>query len=297
MLNDSGGVETMEVITKTNLPLKLHSKGKVRDTYELGEDLLMISTDRISAFDVVFGEGIPYKGFVLNELSLFWFSFTRDVAKNHFVRQTGEYGEDMRRRSMVVRRAEPIQLECIVRGYLAGSGLKEYRIKGSVCGVGLPGGLTEGSKLPEPVFTPSTKASAGHDLNVSEGEACKIVGEETVEGLKQKSLALYKKAEEYARGRGVIIADTKFEFGRCGDEIILIDEALTPDSSRFWPADLYEPGKPQPSFDKQFLRDYLEGIGWKKNPPPPKLPNLVVDATSIKYVEAYEKLTGKKFER
>ncbi|MCX6778062.1 MAG: phosphoribosylaminoimidazolesuccinocarboxamide synthase [Candidatus Micrarchaeota archaeon] len=287
----------METITKTNLPLKLHSRGKVRDTYELGENLLMVSTDRISAFDVVFNEGIPCKGFVLNELSLFWFSFTRDVVKNHFVRQTGEYGEDMRRRSMIVRKAAPIPLECIVRGYLAGSGLKEYRMKGSVCGIGLPGGLIEGSKLPEPIFTPSTKASAGHDISVSADEAGKIVGEETVEELKEKSVSLYRKAEEYARGRGVIIADTKFEFGRFDDGIILIDEALTPDSSRFWPVDMYEPGRAQPSFDKQFLRDYLEGTGWNKNPPAPKLPNLVVDATSAKYIEAYEKITCKRFER
>ncbi len=287
----------MEAIHETDLQLKLHSRGKVRDTYELDDKLIMVTTDRLSAFDVVFPQPIPWKGVVLNELSLFWFDFTKDIIGNHFDSQpSGEY-ERIARRSMVVKKSKPIQIECVVRGYLAGSGWKEYLKKGTVCGMELPKGLEQSQKLPEPMFTPSTKATVGHDENISEEQACKAIGEELYSKVKNASIALYKKASAYALERGIIIADTKFEFGDYNGEIILIDEVLTPDSSRFWPVDLYSPGKSQPSFDKQYVRDYVEKLGWDKKPPAPELPENIIKGTSDRYIEAYEKITGKKFQR
>ncbi len=287
----------IETILKTDLPLKLHSRGKVRDTYELGDKLLMVTTDRLSAFDVVFPQPIPYKGIVLNELSLFWFDFTKKIIGNHLAGEVPKEYADFARRSMLVKRAKPIKIECVVRGYITGSGWKEYKKSGSVCGMALPKGLIESKKLPEPIFTPSTKAETGHDMNVSAEEAADIVGRGVYERARDASIAIYKKASEYALSKGIIIADTKFEFGEIGGEMILIDEVLTPDSSRFWPKDNYKPGGPQPSFDKQFVRDYVEGTGWDKTPPAPKLPRMVINGTSEKYIEAYERLTGRKFKR
>lgn len=290
----------MEIITTTSLPLKLYSKGKVRDTYELPDgNLLMIATDRLSAFDVVFSEGIPYKGIVLNELSLFWFEKLKSIVENHLISSEidSELPSYLKRRSMIVTRAKPIKLECVVRGYLAGSGLKEYNEKGTVCGIKLPDGLKNSSRLPEPIFTPSTKEEVGHDRNITEEEGKQLIGEKRFEKIKELSLKIYKTAADYALSRGIILADTKFEFGEYNGKIILIDEVLTPDSSRYWPADLYEEGKSQPSFDKQFVRDYLESIGWDKKPPAPHLPKEIIEKTSEKYIEAYERLTGKKFER
>lgn len=289
----------MDVITETSLSLPLFKKGKVRDTYEMGENLLMVSTDRLSAFDVVFNEGIPYKGIVLNELSLFWFNEMKDIVKNHLVTMEipSSLPPFLKRRSMVVARSKPVQVECIVRGYLAGSALKDYNKNGSVCGIKLPSGLLNSSKLPEPIFTPSTKAEEGHDINIVEEEAEKTAGKEELKEIKEYSLKIYEKAGDMARKRGIILADTKFEFGVYKGEIILIDELLTPDSSRYWPLDEYKEGKSQHSFDKQYVRDYLEGIGWNKEPPPPALPDDVVHNTSKRYIEAYERLTGKKFER
>ncbi|MCX8194990.1 MAG: phosphoribosylaminoimidazolesuccinocarboxamide synthase [Candidatus Micrarchaeota archaeon] len=290
----------VEVITKTDLPLKLFSRGKVRDTYELPDgNLLMVATDRLSAFDVVFGEGIPYKGQVLTQLSLFWFEKLKGIIENHLISTEIPSGlpKYLKNRSMVVKRAKPIKLECVVRGYLAGSGLKEYNEKGTVCGIKLPAGLKNSSKLPKPIFTPSTKADVGHDINVDEKEGKRIVGEETFEKIKALSLKIYSTAADYALSRGIILADTKFEFGFYNGKIILIDEVLTPDSSRYWPADGYQEGKNQPSYDKQFVRDYLEGTGWDKKPPAPRLPADVIAKTSEKYIEAYERLTGKKFVR
>ena len=289
-----------EVITKTELPLKLFSRGKVRDTYELdGGNLLMVASDRLSAFDVVFSEGIPYKGKILSGLSLFWFEKLKGVVENHLISTEMPSGlpSYLKGRSMIVKRAAPIKLECVVRGYLAGSGLKEYNSSGTVCGVKLPSGLKNSSKLPSPIFTPSTKADVGHDINVNDEEGRKIVGDETYDAVKSLSLKIYSTAADYARTRGIILADTKFEFGLYNGKIILIDEVLTPDSSRYWPSDLYKEGQNQPSYDKQFVRDYLESTGWDKKPPAPNLPQEVIVKTSEKYVEAYEKLTGKSFER
>ncbi|MEM2138163.1 MAG: phosphoribosylaminoimidazolesuccinocarboxamide synthase [Candidatus Anstonellaceae archaeon] len=289
-----------EAITKTDLPLKLFSRGKVRDTYELPDgNLLMIASDRLSAFDVVFGDGIPYKGRVLTELSLFWFEKLSGVVENHLISTEVPSGlpSYLQKRSMVVKRAKPIKMECVVRGYLAGSGLKEYNASGTVCGIPLPAGLKNSSKLPQPIFTPSTKAEVGHDINVNDEEGRKIVGEETFDAVKSLSLKIYSTAADYARTRGIILADTKFEFGVYNGKIILIDEVLTPDSSRYWPADLYKEGQNQPSYDKQFVRDYLESLGWDKKPPAPKLPAEVIAKTTEKYIEAYEKLTGKRFQR
>jgi len=288
-----------DAITKTELPLRLFSRGKVRDTYELPDgNLLMVATDRLSAFDVVFEDGIPHKGKVLTQLSLFWFEKLAGIVENHLVSAKVPDGlpSYLQGRSMVVKRAKPIKLECVVRGYLAGSGLKEYNEKGAVCGIRLPPGLKNSSKLPQPIFTPSTKADAGHDINVSEEEGRKLAGSETYERIKGLSLKIYSAAADYARSRGIILADTKFEFGLHGGKVILIDEALTPDSSRYWPADKYKEGQSQPSYDKQYVRDYLEGIGWDKRPPAPRLPPEVIAKTSEKYIEAYEKLTGKRFE-
>ncbi len=289
-----------EAITKIDLPLKLFSRGKVRDTYELADgNLLMVASDRLSAFDVVFGEGIPYKGRILTELSFFWFEKLRGIVENHLISTEVPAGlpSYLKNRSMVVKKAKPIKLECVVRGYLAGSGLKEYNASGSVCGIMLPDGLKNSSKLPRPIFTPSTKADAGHDENVADEEGRKIVGDGTYDAVKSLSLKIYSTAADYARTRGIILADTKFEFGMHNGKIILIDEALTPDSSRYWPADRHIEGQNQPSYDKQFVRDYLESTGWDKKPPAPKLPEDVIAKTSEKYIEAYEKLTGKQFER
>ena len=291
----------METITKTDLPLKLFSRGKVRDTYELPDgNLLMVATDRLSAFDVVFPDGIPCKGTVLSELSLFWFGKLRGIVDNHLISTEIPAGLPayLKRRSMVVKRAKPVKLECVVRGYLAGSGLKEYNEKGSVCGIMLPAGLKNSSRLPQPIFTPSTKEEVGsHDLNVDDEQGKKIVGKETYSKVKELSLKLYSAAADYARSRGIILADTKFEFGVHEGKVILIDEVLTPDSSRYWPADKYKEGQNQPSYDKQFVRDYLESIGWGKKPPAPHLPEEVMGKTTEKYIEAYEKLTGKEFRR
>ncbi len=291
----------MEAITEFNLPLKKFKSGKVREMYDLGDSFLMVATDRISAFDHVLPNGIPYKGIVLNKVSLFWFDFVKDIIDNHILISNFEdFPEnlkdfkELKDRSVIVKKVEPIKIECVVRGYLSGSGWREYKEKGEVCGIKLPQGLVESSKLPEPIFTPSTKEEKGHDINIAFEKMVDLVGEETASFIKEKSLEIYKKATGYALSKGIIIADTKFEFGKIGDKIILIDEVLTPDSSRFWPADLYKPGGPQPSFDKQYVRDYLTSINWNKEPPVPKLPEEIIKETSKKYVEAYEKLTGKK---
>lgn len=287
-----------EVITKTELELPVLSKGKVRDTYVLPDgNLLMVATDRLSAFDVVFPQGIPSKGQVLTQLSLFWFEKLKTITKNHLVSNEAPSGlpSCLRGRSMVVKRAKIIPLECIVRGYLAGSGWKEYKENGTVCGIKLPSGLKNASKLPHPIFTPSSKAEAGHDENVDEAQARKIAGDANYEKVRDLSIAIYTAAADYAKSKGIILADTKFEFGVLDGEVILVDEVLTPDSSRYWPADTYAEGINPPSFDKQFVRDYVESVGWKKTPPAPMLPDEVISKTTEKYVEAYERLTGKKF--
>ncbi len=283
------------IITETNLDLTLIRKGKVRDTYELGDDLLMISTDRMSAFDVVFKEGIPRKGEVLNGLSVFWFENTADIIDNHFITEQIPDGlpDYLNGRSMVVKRCGPIMLECIVRGYITGSAWKEYQKDGTVCGMRLPEGLEHGSELPKPMFTPATKAEVGHDVNVTEDHARELIGKETYETLKRKSLELYNFGKKYALEHGLVLVDTKFEFGEHEGDIILIDEALTPDSSRYWLKDKYDYGVLE-SLDKQYLRDYLEKTGWNKEPPPPKLPDDVVKKTSERYLLAYRMLTGKE---
>jgi len=281
--------------------VRLFSRGKVRDVYEAGPgQLVIVATDRLSAFDVVMGEGIPGKGWVLTQLSCFWFEMFGKSFPDHFLSSKLEeypselqpFADQLEGRSMLVQKAEPFPIECVVRGYLAGSGLKEYRVTGKVCGIELPAGLSEGSKFGQPIFTPATKASTGHDENITWAETISIVGSEAAQKLRDFSLELYSKARDYAAGRGIIIADTKFEWGRNGSDIILIDEVLTPDSSRFWPQQGYQPGKPQPSFDKQFVRDYLESLHWNKQPPPPPLPPEVVGKTSEKYRQAYNLLTG-----
>ncbi len=290
------------VLTETRLPgVRLFSRGKVRDVYAAGRgQLVIVATDRLSAFDVVMGEGIPGKGWVLTQLSCFWFEMFGKSFPNHFLSSKLEdypselqpFADQLEGRSMLVRKAEPFPIECVVRGYLAGSGLKEYRVTGKVCGIELPAGLSEGSKFDQPIFTPATKASTGHDENITWEETIWKVGRETAQKLRDYSLELYSKARDYAAGRGIIIADTKFEWGRNGSDIILIDEVLTPDSSRFWPQQGYQPGKPQASFDKQFVRDYLESLHWNKQPPPPPLPPEVVGKTSEKYRQSYSLLTG-----
>ena len=275
-------------------------RGKVRDVYSIDDRLLIVATDRVSAFDVVMPEGIPYKGAVLTALTLFWFEFLKDVVRNHLISgdvdnypsSLSAYRDELAGRSMLVKRADVFPVECVARGYLAGSGWKEYQATGSVCGVGLPTGLLESSELPEPIFTPATKAETGHDLNITAGEMANLVGSETTKTLKELTLALYSRAARFARERGIIIADTKFEFGVRDGEVILVDEALTPDSSRFWPLDSYQPGRGQQSFDKQYLRDYLETLDWNKQPPGPNLPDVVVSRTSEKYLEALRRLTG-----
>ena len=286
------------------IDLPVFIKGKVRDVYEVGSDmLLMIATDRISAFDVVFGDLIPNKGTILNSISAFWFDYCKDIIGNHVVTtETSEYPmglsrfkEELQGRSMLVRKVKMVEAECIVRGYLEGSGLKDYKATGEVSGIKLPQGLKQADKLPEPIFTPSTKATAGHDINVSFEYVKKQIGEALAEELKEKSLALYKKASDYALSRGIILADTKYEFGMKDGTLVIADELFTPDSSRFWELSDYEPGRAQKSFDKQYLREYLETLDWDKKPPAPALPEEVIEKTAGKYVEAYERLTGKKF--
>lgn len=291
-----------ETLLETSLPGgTLFSRGKVRDIYELsGDRLLIIATDRLSAFDVVMREGIPNKGRVLTQLSCFWFGMFWDVCRNHFLTvNTHDYPSELHPftealsgRSMMVRKAKPFPVECVVRGYLAGSGWKEYKTTGEVCGVHLPAGLVESDQVGEPIFTPATKAASGHDENISFEQMASIVGSDAAQKLRDLSLDLYRRAREYAARKGIIIADTKFEWGLCDGQITLIDEVLTPDSSRFWPADRYRPGGPQPSYDKQFVRDYLETTRWNKNPPPPPLPPEVVKKTGEKYREALKRLTG-----
>jgi len=292
------------VILTTNFEkLKFFKRGKVRDIYELDEYYLIVSTDRLSAFDVIMNEGIPYKGQVLNRISNFWFELTKNIIPNHIIstnvdeypKECEPYKEILRHRSMLVKKAELIPLECIVRGYITGSGLVDYKKTGAICGIKLPEGLVESEKLPEPIFTPSTKAEIGlHDENINEEEAISIVGKETFNKLKETTINIYKEASEFALHKGIIIADTKMEFGFYKGEIILIDELLTPDSSRFWPLEEYEKGKVQNSFDKQYVRDYLLSVNFNKKPPAPSLPEDVIQNTSKKYQEALFKLTGEK---
>jgi phosphoribosylaminoimidazole-succinocarboxamide synthase len=291
----------MTVLTETNLPNLMH-RGKVRDIYDLGDGrLLIVATDRISAFDSVLPNGIPDKGAVLTQLSAFWFERTREVVPNHFIRLADGSKDDnlpfalpqeLRGRSMIVKKAERLDVECIVRGYLAGSAWAEYRDTGRVFGIRLPSGLRESEALPEPLFTPTTKAEMGHDENISFSDLIQEIGPEAATAVRLRSLALYKYAAAYARERGIIIADTKFEFGLLDGEAIVIDEMLTPDSSRFWPASEYEPGRPQHSFDKQFVRDWLTHSGWNREPPPPPLPPDIVEKTAERYREAFRRLTG-----
>jgi phosphoribosylaminoimidazole-succinocarboxamide synthase len=290
------------VLLQTNFPeLQLHASGKVRDVYQLDDErLLFVATDRISAFDYVLATGIPHKGRVLSQMSLFWFDFLADIVPNHLITAEVErypqalqqYADQLRGRSMIVRRAQMFPVECVVRGYISGSAWKEYKATGKVCGIELPAGLQESQTFPEPIFTPSTKATSGHDENISFAQMCEIVGTETASTLRDLTLRVYKKAANYARQRGIIIADTKFEFGVTPKGITLADEVLTPDSSRFWPAETYAAGRAQDSYDKQYVRDYLEQIHWNKQPPAPELPADVARRTSDKYLEAYQKITG-----
>jgi phosphoribosylaminoimidazole-succinocarboxamide synthase len=288
------------VVRETNFAgVKLRGRGKVRDIYEFGDRLVIVATDRLSAFDVVLPTPIPDKGRVLTQLSLFWFDKLASIVPNHVLSSTEfppelvRYEEELRGRAMLVRRTEPVPIECVVRGYLAGAGWKEYRAKESICGIPLPAGLRESEKLPEAIFTPSTKATSGHDENISFDAMAERIGRPLAEQLRALSLEIYRRAEGYAAERGILIADTKFEFGLAGGDVIWIDEALTPDSSRFWPASEYAPGRAQPSFDKQYVRDYLERIDWNKQPPAPELPSDVVEGTRAKYREAYERLADR----
>jgi phosphoribosylaminoimidazole-succinocarboxamide synthase len=294
------------VLLHTEFPeLQLHASGKVRDVYRLDSDrLLFVATDRISAFDYILATGIPNKGKVLNQISLFWFEFLKDVVPNHLITadvkqypaEIQKYADQLRGRSMVVMSADMMPVECVVRGYISGSAWKEYKATGKVCGIDLPKGLRESDQFPEPIFTPSTKATSGHDENIPFSEMVRLVGEELAEQLRDLTLKVYQKAADYAKTRGIIIADTKFEFGRTARGITLADEVLTPDSSRFWPADKYEPGRAQDSYDKQYVRDYLEEIRWNKQPPAPALPAEVARKTSEKYLEAYQQLTGRRLD-
>ena len=279
-----------------------HRQGKVRDIFDLGDTLVMVATDRISAFDYVLASGIPDKGRVLTQLSAFWFARTQDIVPNHLITMDVQaypgdlpvHADVLAGRSMLVRKSDPVPIECVARGYLSGSGWKEYRASGSVCGVTLPAGLRESDRLPTPIFTPATKAESGHDINISEAEAGRLIGVDLIGRLRDLTLALYDHGVRHAEAHGIILADTKFEFGLVGGgDIILIDEVMTPDSSRYWPKDQYTPGGPQPSFDKQFVRDYLEQIHWNKQPPVPSLPDTVVIRTREKYLEAFHRLTGK----
>jgi phosphoribosylaminoimidazole-succinocarboxamide synthase len=294
------------VLQRTDFPdLQLHASGKVRDVYRLDSDrLLFVATDRISAFDYILATGIPHKGKVLTQISMFWFDFLKDVVPNHLITadvdqypaEIRKYSDQLRGRSMVVMNADMFPVECVVRGYISGSAWKEYKASGKVCGIELPKGLQESDKLPEPIFTPATKATSGHDENIPFSEMVRLVGAEASEQLRDLTLKVYKKASDYARTKGIIIADTKFEFGRTSRGITLADEVLTPDSSRFWPAEKYRPGQPQDSYDKQYVRDYLEEIRWNKQPPAPALPAEVARKTSEKYLEAYQQLTGRKLD-
>jgi len=288
------------IVLKTEFPdLKLVRRGKVRDIYDLGEHLLMVVSDRVSAFDVILPNGIPGKGKVLTKISLFWFDMMKDIIENHIVTSNVDefpseckpYREDLEGRTILVKKASPMPVECIVRGYISGSGWKGYQEDGKVCGIALPRGLTESDRLPEPLFTPSTKAEEGHDINISFDETVKIVGKETAEALRDTSQAIYKKASQHAETKGIIIADTKFEFGMYNDKLILIDEILTPDSSRFWSKKDYQPGRGQDSFDKQIVRDYLETLDWDKTPPGPVLPDDVIEKTVRRYQEILDILT------
>ena len=289
----------MSVLRETNFPgLAPSARGKVRDIFDLGDELLIVATDRLSAFDVVMPTPIPDKGQVLTQISLFWFDLLKDVVPNHVLRADNfpapfdVHRDQLARRSMLVRKTQPLPIECVVRGYLSGSGWKEYNATAKVCGIAIPAGLRESDKLPEPIFTPATKATSGHDENISFDQAAYLVGRPLAEKVRAVSLEIYRRAAAYADPRGVILADTKFEFGLLDNQLIWIDEALTPDSSRFWPASQYSPGGPQPSFDKQFVRDYLERIRWPKTPPGPELPPEVVAATQAKYREAFRLLVG-----
>src|ERR1700730_2777696 len=294
------------VILQTDFPgLQLRASGKVRDVYQLdNERLLFVATDRTSAFDYVLATGIPHKGRILTQISLFWFDFLSDIVPNHVITADVDrypaalqkYADQLRGRSMIVQRADMFPVECVVRGYISGSAWKEYQATGKVCGIELPAGLSESEAFPEPIFTPSTKATSGHDENISFSKMCEIVGVETASHLRDLTLRVYKKAADYARQRGIIIADTKFEFGQTPQGITLADEVLTPDSSRFWPADKYAPGGSQESYDKQYVRDYLEEIRWNKQPPAPALPQEVALRTSEKYLGAYRQLTGRELE-
>ena len=292
-----------EPLLQLDLPgIRKLKSGKVREVFDLGDRLLFVASDRISAFDCIMPNGIPRKGEVLTQISYFWFAQTASFQPNHLISHAGDalpaelrdFNGQLARRCMIVKKAKPLAIECVVRGYLAGSGWKEYRERQTVCGIKLPPGLKESSELPEPIFTPATKAETGHDENISFEQAAKIVGDDIAEQARPASLKIYKFAREYARKRGIIIADTKFEFGIFDGQLLLIDEVLTPDSSRFWPADKYEAGRSQPSFDKQFVRDYLETLDWDKTPPAPRLPADVVAKTQAKYLEAYERLTEKR---
>ena len=292
-----------QLVLQTDFPdLKLAARGKVRDIYDLGEMLLIVTTDRISAFDVIMNEGIPNKGYVLNQISTFWFRLMEDIIPNHIVStEVGtfpaachKYADVLEGRSMLVRKAQPLPVECIVRGYLSGSGWKDYKADGAISGIKLPAGLVESDKLPEPIFTPSTKAELGtHDENISFDRMVELCGRETAVRVREVTLKIYAKARDIADSKGIIIADTKFEYGIYNSELIIIDECMTPDSSRFWPKDSYKPGGPQPSFDKQFLRDYLETLDWNKTAPAPALPDGIVRKTGEKYMEALVRLTGK----
>jgi phosphoribosylaminoimidazole-succinocarboxamide synthase len=291
-----------EPLLNLELPgVKKIKSGKVREIFDLGQHLLFVATDRISAFDCIMPNGIPRKGEVLTQISYFWFDQTAHLAPNHLAgraedplpAQLGPFSGVLGRRSMIVKKTQPLAIECVVRGYLAGSGWKDYQKTGAVCGIKLPAGLKESSQLPEPVFTPATKAETGHDENISFEQACELTGRQTAEQARDLSLGIYTFAAQYALKRGIIIADTKFEFGLLDGNLILIDEVLTPDSSRFWPAAQYQPGRGQPSFDKQFVRDYLETLSWNKQPPAPQLPAEVIAKTSATYVEAYSRLTGR----
>ena len=289
------------VILQTDFTnIERHARGKVRDVYRIDGQLLIVATDRISAFDYILPTGIPDKGRVLTQLSLFWFDFLKDLTPNHlltadvdqFPKPLLPFREQLEGRSMLVKRAEMIEVECVARGYISGSGWKEYRENGTVCGIPLPAGLRESDKLPEPIFTPATKAQTGHDENISFERTCSLIGADLAATLRERTLAIYTRAARFAETRGIIIADTKFEFGFVGGELVLADEVLTPDSSRFWPAETYRPGGPQFSFDKQFVRDYLESIRWNKQPPAPPLPEEVAVKTGEKYRQAYRELTG-----
>ena len=295
----------MIALVKTDFnDLKLFKQGKVRDIYEIDENLLIISTDRVSTFDIVLQDGIPDKGKVLTQLSCFWFNYFKDTIKNHLISsEVNEFPKDLQKhqtildkRTMLVKKCQPIKVECVARGYLAGSGWKEYQKNGSVCGIKLPKGLSESSKLPEPIFTPTTKAETGHDISLTIQETANMIGKDLTQKIQALTIEIYEQARGYAEPKGIIISDTKFEFGFHDNELMIIDEMLTPDSSRFWDREQYQVGISPPSYDKQYLRDYLISIGWNKNPPSPKLPQAVIEATRSKYLEAYRLLTGKELE-